>query len=101
MDGEALLVIIPIREATGHVEAMGHRVSQGEGGVSELKRRCLETLSRLNTPPDEIRFHRIALTTPPPAPAAPSRPPAPPSRPPAAVVEPAKATAPARKRRTS
>jgi hypothetical protein len=38
------------------VSAMGHRVPTGEGGVSELKRRCLETLSRLKDPPDRVWF---------------------------------------------
>jgi len=35
---------------------MGHRVSLLEGGVAELKRRCLETLCRLSDPPDRIWF---------------------------------------------
>lgn len=47
---------IPILAQDGHVSALGHRVRLDDGGVAELKRRCLETLSRLKDPPDEIRF---------------------------------------------
>lgn len=47
---------IEIRHQGGYVEAMGHRVSEREGGAAEIKRRCLETLSRYSSPPDEIVF---------------------------------------------
>jgi hypothetical protein len=58
---------INIHREGSYVSAMGHRVSDVEGGVRELQRRCLETLSRLDLPPDEIRFVRIepALEAPP------------------------------------
>lgn len=49
-------MIIPIAEQSGHVSAMGHRVPTDPGGVAELKRRCLETLSRLKDPPDRVWF---------------------------------------------
>ncbi len=48
--------IIPIAQQGGYVSALGHRVALDNGGVAELKSRCLETLSRLKDPPDEIRF---------------------------------------------
>jgi len=48
--------VIPIVQQGGHVHALGHRVALDNGGVAELKARCLETLSRLREPPDEIRF---------------------------------------------
>jgi hypothetical protein len=50
---------IEIRDQDGYFDAMGHRVAENHGGVNELKRRCLETLSRLNEPPDEIRFYLL------------------------------------------
>jgi hypothetical protein len=49
-------MIIPITEQAGHVSALGHRVPTDPGGVPELKRRCLETLSRLKDPPDRVWF---------------------------------------------
>ncbi|HEY6056235.1 MAG TPA: hypothetical protein VIU86_20055 [Gaiellaceae bacterium] len=49
---------IEITRAAGFVSAMGHRVAVEQGGESELRRRCLETLSHWNTPPEEIRFLR-------------------------------------------
>ncbi|MEY4548395.1 MAG: hypothetical protein RL685_4590 [Pseudomonadota bacterium] len=51
------------------VSAMGHRVADREGGDRELKRRCLETLSRYDCPPDDIRFTRTISPSqaPPPA----------------------------------
>lgn len=65
-------MIIEIRELSGYFDGMGHRVAENHGGVDEVKRRCLETLSRLSAPPDEIRFHRLspvtqAPSTPPPS----------------------------------
>jgi len=51
-------MIIEIGKHAGTVQAMGHAVSLAAGGEAELKRRCLETLSRLNDPPDEVRFRR-------------------------------------------
>lgn len=44
------------------VSAMGHRVKDQEGGLRELKRRCLETLTHYDCPPDEIRFLVDPLT---------------------------------------
>lgn len=54
---------IEIRHDGGHVEAMGHRVTEREGGASEVKRRCLETLSRYSSPPDEIKFLHVRKET--------------------------------------
>jgi hypothetical protein len=51
-------VNIEITRAAGFVSAMGHRVAVEQGGENELRRRCLETLSHWNTPPEEIRFLR-------------------------------------------
>jgi hypothetical protein len=48
--------VIPIVQQGGHVHALGHRVALDNGGVAELKARCLETLAKLKDPPDEIRF---------------------------------------------
>jgi len=48
--------VIPIVQQGGCVHALGHRVALDNGGIAELKSRCLETLSRLKNPPDEIRF---------------------------------------------
>ena len=45
-----------IRHLGGYVEAMGHRVVDGAGAAQEVKRRCLATLARCSSPPDEIRF---------------------------------------------
>lgn len=83
---------IEIQERDGLVRAMGHSVSLEQGGEAELRRRCFETLSRLNTPPDEVQFVRAAPVTrsalfpPPPDPplAAPRLPPGPPLASPAA-----------------
>jgi len=52
-------MIIEITKDTDYVHAMGHRVALGQGGETELKRRCYEGLSRLNAPPDEVRFERL------------------------------------------
>lgn len=49
-------VIIAIEERAGFLNAMGHRVPADPAGLSELKRRCLEGLSRLNDPPTRIWF---------------------------------------------
>ena len=49
-------MIIPITERAGHLSAMGHRVPVDPAGAAELKRRCLETLSRLKDPPDRVWF---------------------------------------------
>lgn len=45
-----------IRHQNGLVLAMGHRVPEGRDAAAEVKRRCLETLSRCSSPPDEIQF---------------------------------------------
>lgn len=50
---------IQIRRDGAGVSAMGHRVSEREGGERELKRRCLETISHYDAPPDEIVFTRF------------------------------------------
>ncbi len=63
-------MIVSIEREAGHVAAMGHRVALEQGGEEELKRRCLETLSHLNYPPDHVRFDRLWE----PAPAAESAP---------------------------
>lgn len=52
-------MMIQIRRDAGHVSAMGHRVAEHQGGERELKRRCLETISHYDTPPDEIVFTRF------------------------------------------
>lgn len=52
-------MMIQIRRDGGHVSAMGHRVSEPQGGERELKRRCLETISHYDSPPDEITFTRF------------------------------------------
>lgn len=52
-------MMIQIRRESGHVSAMGHRVSEAQGGERELKRRCLETISHYDSPPDEISFKRF------------------------------------------
>jgi len=52
-------MIIEITNEPGSVQAMGHRVSLEAGGEPELKRRCFESLSRLNAPPDEVLFQRL------------------------------------------
>lgn len=49
-------MIIAIEERAGFLNAMGHRVPADPAGLSELKRRCLEGLSRLNDPPTRIWF---------------------------------------------
>jgi hypothetical protein len=49
-------VIIAIEERAGHLNAMGHRVPVHPAGLAEIKRRCLEGLSRLNDPPMRIWF---------------------------------------------
>lgn len=49
-------MIIAITERSGQLSAMGHRVPVEAGGIPELKRRCLETLSRLKDPPDRVWF---------------------------------------------
>ncbi len=49
-------MIIPITERAGHLSALGHRVPVDPAGAAELKRRCLETLSRLKDPPDRVWF---------------------------------------------
>jgi hypothetical protein len=51
---------------------MGHRVALDAGGEAELKRRCLETLSHLNCPPDAVRFDRLWEPSPVPEPAPPA-----------------------------
>lgn len=51
-------VTIEIQRDGKFVSAMGHRVKDGEGGEPELRRRCLETLSRYDAPPDVILFTR-------------------------------------------
>jgi hypothetical protein len=61
-------VIIPIGRDEASVFAMGHRVDIDQGGVRELKRRCLAALAQLNDPPDEVRFETLWLA-PTPAPA--------------------------------
>jgi hypothetical protein len=48
--------VIPIVQQGGYVTALGYRVALDNGGVAELKSRCLEKLSQLKDPPDEIRF---------------------------------------------
>lgn len=53
---------IVIRHLGGYVEAMGHRVVDGAGAAQEVKRRCLATLSRCSSPPDEIRFLDLTAT---------------------------------------
>lgn len=50
---------IQIRREGGSVSAMGHRVGEREGDERELKRRCLETISHYDAPPDEIVFTRF------------------------------------------
>jgi hypothetical protein len=52
-------MIVSIEREAAHVAAMGHRVALDAGGEAELKRRCLETLSHLNCPPDAVRFDRL------------------------------------------
>jgi hypothetical protein len=52
-------MIVTIEREAAHVAAMGHRVALDAGGEAELKRRCLETLSHLNCPPDAVRFDRL------------------------------------------
>jgi hypothetical protein len=52
----SLKLPIEVRRDGRYVSAMGHRVADREGGLRELKRRCLETLSHYDCPPDEIRF---------------------------------------------
>lgn len=52
-------MMIQIRRDGGHVSAMGHRVAEAQGGERELKRRCLETISHYDQPPDEIVFTRF------------------------------------------
>ena len=52
-------MIVTIEREAAHVAAMGHRVALELGGEAELKRRCLETLSRLDFPPDQVRFDRL------------------------------------------
>jgi hypothetical protein len=65
-------MIVTIERERDHVAAMGHRVALEQGGEAELKRRCLETLSHLDYPPDHVRFDRLWE----PAPAAPDPEPA-------------------------
>lgn len=74
-------MIIVISESNGSLSAMGHRVSKDEGGANELKRRCLETLSRLSAPPDEIRFHCASVVAAPANMVAPAKPPPPAKQP--------------------
>lgn len=65
---------IQIRREGESVSAMGHRVGEREGGERELKRRCLETISHYDAPPDEIlftRFESLQAGSPDAAPAAP------------------------------
>lgn len=52
-------MMIQIRRDGGLVSAMGHRVADAQGGERELKRRCLETISHYDQPPDEIVFTRF------------------------------------------
>lgn len=54
-------MIIEIQRAGAHMSAMGHRVTLSQGGEPELKRRCLETLSRYDHPPDEVLFRRAVI----------------------------------------
>ena len=54
---------IEIHREGRNLSAMGHLVAETQGGAAELKRRCLETLSRYDTPPDEIRFTVVGPTT--------------------------------------
>jgi len=49
-------VNITIRRLGGFVEALGHRVPDSPGAAAEVKRRCLATLARCSSPPDEVRF---------------------------------------------
>jgi hypothetical protein len=49
-------VTIVLRRLGGFVEAMGHRVRESAGAAAEVKRRCLATLARCESPPDEVRF---------------------------------------------
>jgi len=51
-------MIIEVTERAGHLEALGHRVPLAHGGEPELRRRCLETLSRYKEPPSQIWFQR-------------------------------------------
>lgn len=55
---------IVLRHLGGYVEAMGHRVPDGPGAAAELKRRCLATLARCSSPPDEVRFVGLAAVQP-------------------------------------
>ena len=52
---------IPIGRESGFVFAMGHRVHLEQGGVPELKRRCLEALCHLDNPPDSVVFQPLWL----------------------------------------
>lgn len=47
---------IVLRRLGGCIEAMGHRVPESAGAAAEVKRRCLATLARCESPPDEVRF---------------------------------------------
>lgn len=51
-------MIIEIDRREGHVLALGHSVPLELGGEPELKRRCYEGLSKLNSPPNEVVFVR-------------------------------------------
>lgn len=57
---------IVLRRLGGYVEALGHRVPDGPGAAQEVKRRCLATLARCSSPPDEVLFiDGIGRTQPP------------------------------------
>jgi hypothetical protein len=65
-------MIVLITSERGFLQAMGHRVALHLGGEPELKRRCLGSIAQLDSPPDEIRFERVA-PDPEPASAAPAQ----------------------------
>ena len=53
--------IVRVVREEGFVSAMGHRVALHLGGEPELRRRVLQTLSHLDSPPEQIRFERVEV----------------------------------------